>query len=136
MQRVSPSVNDAELRFRIFAQHPLKRRPRIPSEHNIFAFEQDFQRFVDEVIFSADFFNCSGEQRPLLLGRGLGHKDDEARMEGLSSIQTPKISGVMGDEDEIALKDPRDQVVILGRGQAEEVDVMGFVARCVPDLGE
>jgi hypothetical protein len=57
-------------------------------------------------------------------------------MEGLSPIQPPKIGGVVGDEREIALEDSRDQIVILGRGQAEEVDVIGLVTCRVPDLGE
>lgn len=84
----------------------------------------------------ANFFEQGGEQRPLPRWRRLRHEDDKARVRRLTSIQATKIDSVVGEEHEFAPKDPRDQVVILGRGQTEKVDVVSLMPRRVADFGQ
>ncbi len=73
---------------------------------------------IYEIAFALKVLKRSEEERSLPSWRRLRNKDYETRMQRLRSIQAAKICSVMRDEDQIALDNFGDQMVILGRGQA------------------
>jgi hypothetical protein len=73
---------------------------------------------IYEINFAFNILDRSEEERPLPRRWRLRNKYYETRVNRLRAIQSAKVDGVMRDEDKIAINDPRDQIVILGRGEA------------------
>jgi hypothetical protein len=111
-------------------------RPSVSLEHHLVAFDQDFERLVDETRLSSDLFNRSCKERSLASWRRLWNKDDQACVKRLPPIKAAEVDGVVGDKDEIALHDPRHQIVVLGRRQPEIIDVVRLVTGAMRHLGQ
>lgn len=100
----------------------------IPRQQDLVLFESDLNYFVHQVRRIGKFLQNEREQLPLLSRQNLRNDNYQSRMQSLSRIQFPKVTGIVRHEGKVFRDDPRHQIPIGLAAQAQPVDVKAIVA--------
>ena len=100
----------------------------VNGEGHIVAFEIDFDHPVDRFAEDGELVKRGFEESLLQDPVDRRDQNDEAGMQRLRRVKTPKVARIVGDQDEIAVARVSRDIPVLPGGFADTGNVMSFMA--------
>lgn len=103
-------------------------RKRIARENSVFAIEGHFDDFVDHILRVRQILQYEGKQVSLQHRQHLRDDNHQTRMQLFLGVELPEVAGIVRNEGEILLDDPRYQVPVGFAAQSQPVHMETIVA--------